>query len=237
MGAFTAVSSYDDCDMTMTVQPAVLPSHAQFLDRMYGVQRHFYDLTRKHYLHGRDNTLRRILRIRPESVLEVGCGTARNLLWLADRSSIARLIGIDASTQMLATAQRKIVRARREKRIEIRFELAETLEWREAEHGARPEVILFSYSLTMIPEWRRALARAYDLLPVGGRLIVLDFWDQHTYPGVLRLAIRKWLALFSVTFKPEHLEALQALRSEGALVHFTPIGGSYAYRVEVKKRP
>jgi S-adenosylmethionine-diacylgycerolhomoserine-N-methlytransferase len=137
---------------------------------------------------------------------------------------------------MLATARRKIARARCEQRVTIRFELAEALEWREAEDGTHPEVILFSYSLSMIPEWKRALARAYELLPAGGRLIVLDFWDQHTYPGVLRLAIQKWLALFSVKFKPEHLAALKALRSQGAIVHFTPIGGSYAYRVEVKKR-
>ena len=55
------------------------------MDRMYHLQRHFYDATRKYYLLGRDQLLRE-LNVRPgETVLEVGCGTGRNLVILAKR--------------------------------------------------------------------------------------------------------------------------------------------------------
>ena len=80
------------------------------MDRMYRLQRHFYDLTRKYYLFGRDGLIERLDARPGETVLEVGCGTARNLVRLARRYPGARLHGLDASEAMLLTAAAKLAR-------------------------------------------------------------------------------------------------------------------------------
>ena len=64
------------------------------LNNLYRFQRHFYDLTRRFFLFGRDDWLRQ-MRVQPtESVLEVGCGTGRNILKLSRLVPQARLFGL-----------------------------------------------------------------------------------------------------------------------------------------------
>lgn len=58
---------------------AVAASTAQ-MNRIYRRQRHVYDLTRKYYLLGCNRLIER-LDVEPfQSVLEIGCGTGRNLV-------------------------------------------------------------------------------------------------------------------------------------------------------------
>ena len=121
------------------------------MDRMYGLQRHFYDITRKYYLLGRDQLLD-AMNVQPgDAVLEIGCGTGRNLAILAKRHPQAHFFGLDASKRMLESADAKFDSARIEN-VTLANELAEnfyyvnTFEMRE-----RFDKIFFSYSITMIP--------------------------------------------------------------------------------------
>ena len=83
---------------------AVGHSHAELMDGVYRYQRHVYDLTRKYYLLGRDRLIDG-LDIPPEgSVLELGCGTGRNLVQAAQAYPRAELCGLDISAEMLETA-------------------------------------------------------------------------------------------------------------------------------------
>src|SRR6202021_1000575 len=80
------------------------------MNRMYRRQRHIYDGTRRYYLLGRDQL---IANLKPEAgadVLEVGCGTGRNLVLAARRFPEARWFGIDVSTEMLTSAITAIAR-------------------------------------------------------------------------------------------------------------------------------
>ena len=54
--------------------------HAAAMDRMYRLTRHIYDITRRYYLLGRDRLLERVVTASDSATLEVGCGTARNLI-------------------------------------------------------------------------------------------------------------------------------------------------------------
>ena len=81
------------------------------MDRMYHLQRHFYDATRKYYLLGRDQLLKEMNVRRGQTVLEVGCGTGRNLVILAKRHPDAQFFGLDASAAMLETAKSKKIKA------------------------------------------------------------------------------------------------------------------------------
>ncbi len=82
--------------------------HAAAMDRMYRLTRHVYDLTRRYYLLGRDRLLERVVTSPNTATLEVGCGTARNLIKLAQRPNHGRLYGLDASHEMLETAGKSI---------------------------------------------------------------------------------------------------------------------------------
>ena len=56
------------------------------MDRVYRRQRHIYDFSRKYYLLGRDRLVRDLTLAAGKSrVLEIGCGTARNSIRIAER--------------------------------------------------------------------------------------------------------------------------------------------------------
>ena len=87
------------------------------MDKVYRRQRHIYDLTRKYYLLGRDRLVKDLGAKPGETVIEIGCGTARNLIKIAEAYPGARLFGLDASAEMLRTAQEAIERAKLSDRI------------------------------------------------------------------------------------------------------------------------
>ena len=70
------------------------------MDKMYHVTRHIYDLTRAYYLLGRDKMLGTISTAPHTATIEVGCGTARNLIKLARRPAPGLLYGLDASHEL-----------------------------------------------------------------------------------------------------------------------------------------
>lgn len=85
-----------------------IAEHAGLMDRVYRRQRHIYDFTRKYYLFGRDKLIGQLALGPSETLVEVGCGTARNLIAIARCYPGARLFGLDASEAMLETARAAI---------------------------------------------------------------------------------------------------------------------------------
>src|SRR5271156_5556822 len=137
---------------------------AALMDRMYRRQRHIYDASRKFYLLGRDEAIARLGAAPGDKVLEIGCGTGRNLVKLARAYPEARLFGLDVSQEMLATAAASIARARLSARIALARGDATTFEPQALFGRARFERVMISYALSMIPPWREALAQALDVL-------------------------------------------------------------------------
>ena len=199
----------------------------QAMDRMYRHQRHIYDLTRKFYLLGRDRLIRRLAPRPGDRVCEVGCGTARNLIALARRHPDVAFFGIDASETMLKTAAAAIARAGLAERITLRHGLAEELDPAASFGLDQPfDVVVFAYSLSMIPSWRAAIDRAIATLRPGGSLAIVDFWDQGELPRWFRRALRSWLALFGVHPRTELLDELHDDRL--AAVRLSPLFRGYA---------
>ncbi len=182
------------------------------MDKMYRLTRHIYDATRKPYLLGRDRLLRE-LNLKPGArVLEVGSGTGRNLIKLAQSHVDSRLYGIDASTVMLRTAQANIARAGLQQRINLRLALAENWDRTSLFGLQKPfDAIFFSYSLSMIPQWRQALAIASQNLAPGKSIHIVDFWDQAHMPRLFAGSLKRWLAMFGVHHRPELIDHLQTL--------------------------
>ena len=95
-------------------------AHAALMDKVYRRQRYIYDLTRRYYLFGRDKLIRELALKPGEAVVEIGCGTARNLIRIARLYPQAELFGLDASQEMLRTAAQNIAAAGLTERITLR---------------------------------------------------------------------------------------------------------------------
>jgi S-adenosylmethionine-diacylgycerolhomoserine-N-methlytransferase len=181
---------------------------AELMDRMYRRQRHVYDLSRKYYLLGRDAMIRELAAQRGDAILEIGCGTARNLIRIALAYPDARCYGLDVSAEMLDSARRAVVRAGLAGRIALAQGDATAFDAMALYGRQNFERIVISYALSMIPPWREALAQAIKTLALGGSLHIVDFGDQTGLPYPFRIALNRWLAAFGVTPRIELKSAL-----------------------------
>jgi S-adenosylmethionine-diacylgycerolhomoserine-N-methlytransferase len=178
------------------------------MNRIYRHQRHVYDLTRAYYLLGRDRLIDGLNAGPGERVLEIGCGTGRNLVCAAQKYPDARFYGIDVSTEMLATARRSISRAGLSARLQVAVADATATSPRDLFGTDAFEHVFVSYTLSMIPDWTAAIDAALRALAPGGELQIIDFGDQRDLPASFRSCLRHWLALFHVTPRDDLEDAL-----------------------------
>ncbi|QWG11146.1 methyltransferase domain-containing protein [Bradyrhizobium sediminis] len=203
------------------------------MNRMYRRQRHIYDGTRRYYLLGRD---RLIADLRPNAganVLEIGCGTGRNLVHAARLYPQARFFGIDVSTEMLTSAISAISRRDLTRQIRVAHGDATAFDPQPLFGVTAFDHVMISYSLSMIPDWRGVLAAAASCLRPGGSLHIVDFGNQERLPAVTRPLLRRWLAMFDVTPRDELQRVLSATAdAAGADLRFErPFRGYAQYAV------
>jgi S-adenosylmethionine-diacylgycerolhomoserine-N-methlytransferase len=209
---------------------------ALLMDRMYRRQRRIYDATRKFYLLGRDDAIAALAPKPGDAVLEIGCGTGRNLIGVARRFPQALVFGLDVSSEMLASARTAIARAGLEGRVSVAQADATDFDGLALFGRADFDRVLVSYALSMIPPWREALARALDALPPGGALEIVDFGDQAGLPPLFRAGLRRWLAAFDVTPRDTLGEELARLTADHRLrCRTAPLYGGYAMRASVER--
>lgn len=189
------------------------------LQGYYALHARIYDATRWTFLFGREKILHRIAEIsNPQRILEVGCGTGRNLQSLRRMFPHAEITGVDLSADMLEIAKRKtsnvkLIRQPYDSAIAGTFDL-----------------VLFSYALSMFnPGWEQALQAAKLDLSPGGMLAVVDF--SHTRFGVFR----RWMGVNHVRMEghlwPEAREGLAPLVDEWRMAY----GGVWHYGMFVGK--
>ncbi len=167
------------------------------LARYYRFHARIYDATRWSFLFGRTAVLE-ALPAAPAHILEVGCGTGRNLAWLARRHPRARLTGLDLAPAMLARARRRLA------------PFGTRIQLEERAYGVAPggppayDLVLFSYALSMFnPGWEAALAAARADLRPGGWLAVVDF---HATP---RRWFERWMGVNHVRMQGHLRPVLQ----------------------------
>ncbi|MGA1802606.1 class I SAM-dependent methyltransferase [Rhizobium sp. HT1-10] len=210
-------------------------SHAGLMDGMYRYQRHIYDLTRKYYLFGRDRTINHLNVPFCGSLLEVGCGTGRNLLYAHRRFPSARLFGLDISQEMLTSARASF----RGLPSMPDFKVADATTFTASDFGTDGfDRIMISYALSMIPDWRGAIDAALDALNPGGELHIVDFGQQQRLPGWFAKGLQSWLRSFHVTPRAELQGVLEERCSRlDAKLLVEDMGRGYAFRaVIVTKR-
>jgi len=156
----------------MNVENSVKQS--QLIQNYYQFQSTIYDATRWSFLFGRKLIIDKIAEVTvPKTIVEIGCGTGYNLKNLSKQFPESRIIGMDVSKDMLTIAEKKLSSYSNIELIESPYGELDVLE------KSQPDVILFSYMLTMVnPEFSNMIQQAYkDLIP-GGYIAVVDFYNS-----------------------------------------------------------
>ncbi len=160
------------------MNPRSVPSDSSVTPRGTGIEGYyrlharFYDATRWSFLFGREAILDLATAVRPAPtrILEVGCGTGRNLVSLARRFPQAELTGVDLSAEMLAVARKKTAAfAPRVRLLQRAYDtplaIAPGFDW-----------VLCSYALSMFnPGYLEAIRAARADIAPGGCLALVDF--------------------------------------------------------------
>ena len=203
------------------------------MNRMYRRQRHIYDGTRRYYLLGRDQLIENLRPDACASVLEIGCGTGRNLVQAAQRFPGAKLFGIDVSTEMLTSAIASISRRGLSSRIRVAHGDATGFDPQLLFGVPAFDHVMVSYSLSMIPAWTRVIESALSHLKPGGRLHIVDFGQQERLPGIARALLLRWLKMFDVTPRDDLEPVLSGVaNARGADLKFErPFRGYAQYAV------
>lgn len=199
------------------------------MDRMYRWQRRIYDLTRKPYLLGRDRMID-ALGVPPEgAVLEIACGTGRNLIQAARKYPHGTFHGFDISRAMLEQARHSVDRAGLGDQIELTFGDAEQFDVSVMFGRELYDRVFISYSLSMIPQWRRTMDLAASTLAPGGALLIADFYDCRNLPRVMKAFLYAWLRVFDVRPRENLHGGLEGLAKAHRLnLDFEPLYGGYA---------
>lgn len=206
------------------------------MDRMYRYQRYFYDLTRKFYLLGRDRLINEMKISDGDNVLEIGCGTGRNLTVLARKYPKSNFYGLDASAEMLKTARGKI-EANNLSNVVLKNALAGDFSFDKTFNLQKPfDAIFFSFSISMIPTWKESILNALENLQSEKSFYIVDFYDQSDLPMWFRKILQIWLKQFHVKYPQNLIPFLKELE-EKKVGEFTfkPLYKSYSFIAEFQK--
>jgi S-adenosylmethionine-diacylgycerolhomoserine-N-methlytransferase len=206
------------------------------MDSVYAFHRHIYDFTRKFYLFGRDRLIRRLAPPPGGTVLEVGCGTARNLIVAARKWPEARFYGFDISEAMLETARKSVARKGLSDRITLAQGDAGSFDVEALFGLASVDRIFMSYTLSMIPPWQEAIERGAASLAPGGSLHIVDFGQYERLPPLAKRLHFKSLNDFHV-FPRRELPAVlrRVAEDQGLTLEFTPLYRGYSWSATLTK--
>jgi S-adenosylmethionine-diacylgycerolhomoserine-N-methlytransferase len=196
------------------------------MDAIYRPQRRIYDATRRFFLPGRDALIAGLALPHGGKVLELGCGTARNLVRAAAAWPKARFFGIDVSGEMLKSARKKIDHAGLGETVMIAQGDATRFDPQLLFGEDRFDRVFISYALSMIPDWEIAIEAGIGVLSNRGSLHIVDFGSQEKLPGTFRNILRGWLARFHV----EPRDGLEAVLRHAALRHHASLEFGEPYR-------
>jgi len=196
----------------LALKPVRGKDHAARMESFYAGQAAGYDDFRKRLLKGRQELWNLIQPPANGTWLDMGAGTGANLYYFGD--SIGRLHKVyvlDLSHSLLKIAKQRIA--------EKGWTNVETIE-ADATTFRPPtgpvDVVTFSYSLTMIPDWFAALENALAILKPGGTIGVVDFYVSRKFATdglarhgwLTRTFWPTWFALDNVFPSPDHIPFL-----------------------------
>jgi S-adenosylmethionine-diacylgycerolhomoserine-N-methlytransferase len=210
----------------LALKPVRGNDHAARMESFYAGQAEAYDDFRKRLLKGRQELWNLIQPPVGGTWIDMGGGTGANLDYFAQQhpsategvpKSADRLAGLgkiyvlDLSHSLLEVAKKRIA-AKGWTNVETVEADATTFQ----PASGPVDVVTFSYSLTMIPDWFAAIENALAMLRPGGVLGVVDFYVSRKYPTdglarhswLTRTFWPTWFAMDNVFPSPDHVPFL-----------------------------
>lgn len=185
-------------------------THAERLQAFYAPQAARYDTFRDRLLHGRRELIELLDPMPGDRVVELGGGTGANLHFFGQKRlrQLDRFELVDICPAMLEVARRR----------SAQLENVHIVKADAAVYQPRDsvDIVYFSYALTMIPDWERAIENAIAMLRPGGKLGVVDFYVSADDPPpgfarhdtVSRWFWPRWFMHDGVYLSSGHLAAL-----------------------------
>ncbi len=195
----------------MALAPVRGATHAERMQSFYGAQAANYDSFRERLLSGRKELWQALEVPQGGTWIDVGGGTGANLEALGDRiGELARIEIVDLAEPLLNVARQRA--AERHWR-NVHCVTADATQY---DPLAPVDVVTFSYSLTMIPDWFAAIDRAAGWLKSGGTIGVVDFHVARRFPiaggarqgWMTRAFWPLWFARDNVQLSPDHVSYL-----------------------------
>lgn len=196
----------------MVLKPIRGKDHAARMESFYAGQAHEYDDFRKRLLKGREELFAAIDVPEGGIWIDMGGGTGANLEHLGEKiERLHEVYVVDLSASLLEVARKRIARRGW---TNVQAVQADATSYRPPTGQA--DVVTFSYSLTMIPDWFAAIENAARVLKQGGLIGVVDFYVSRKYPAegtarhgwFTRTFWPAWFAGDNVFPSPDHVPFL-----------------------------
>lgn len=196
----------------LALKPVRGQDHASRMESFYSGQAEAYDDFRKRLLKGRQELYSAIAAPEGGTWIDMGGGTGANLDYLGEQlPRLGKAYVLDLSPSLLAVARQRIAQRG--------WSNVETVEADATTYqppSGPVDVVTFSYSLTMIPDWFAAVEHALSILKPGGILGVVDFYVARKYPAgglarhrwLTRTFWPTWFAMDNVFPSPDHVPFL-----------------------------
>jgi len=223
------------------VSPVHGKTHKERLESFYRIQAANYDNYRKRLLHGRETLFLKLSEIfnsknnKDLVWIDMGAGTGYNCECMDSeltktktgggglKSRFKKVYLVDLSTSLLKQAADRIEEKDWTNLVEpveadaTQYVIPEVDEDEDEEHQLA-DLVTFSYSLTMIPDWFVAMEHALKILKPGGMLAIVDFFVGRKYPKedevqhswFTRTFWRTFFAFDNVRLSDDHIPFLES---------------------------
>ena len=209
----------------MLAKPVRGDNHAERMESFYGGQAKNYDDFRRRLLKGREELWSMIPKPHNAVWVDMGGGTGANIEnFGSDISQLKHVYVVDLSKSLLTVARDRFYQRGWTNVSTIE---ADATKFRPKDGPV--DVVTFSYSLTMIPDWIAAIENALAMLKPGGLIGVVDFYVSRKFPSeglrkhgwLSRSLWPVWFATDNVFPSTEHLPFLRSRFETVSLVEQT----------------
>jgi len=163
----------------LLLRPVRGKDHAQRMENFYAGQAEQYDDFRKRLLQGREEVYQRLGQANAGTWVDFGGGTGANLEFIGPSiNKFQNIYVVDLAESLLGVVEKRVSK---NGWANVQAVAADATRWTPPE--GQVDVVTFSYSLTMIPDWFGAIENALRILRPGGSIGVIDFYVSRKYPS------------------------------------------------------